>query len=68
MLLVLGKKGVYCPSPTLLFHPDPKTFYWTVYNIVEILSSSGTYLANEISLTVKSVSNCQYKNITNNNS
>jgi hypothetical protein len=34
--------------PTLFFHPDPKTFNWKIYNILEILFSSGTKWDNII--------------------
>jgi hypothetical protein len=49
--------------PTLFFHPDPKTFYWKFYNILEILSSSGTKWELKVCLKLNI-----YKNITNDNS
>jgi hypothetical protein len=39
---------VNCPRLTKFFHPGPKTFYWKIYKILEILSSSGTKWYNNI--------------------
>jgi hypothetical protein len=36
------------PRSTLFFHYDPKTFYWKIYSILEILSSPGTKWDNII--------------------
>jgi hypothetical protein len=46
------KKCVFTVTrPTLFFHPDPKTFYWKIFEnlyILEILSFSGTKWDNII--------------------
>jgi hypothetical protein len=50
---ILGQKKKLCllsPNRPNFFHPNPKTFYWKIYNILKILSFSGTKL-----ITVESV-------------